>query len=77
MKALDQLKHVRDNVFDDETKDILSSIVEVFEAEDTKRKIIFSQLSEGIGEIRLHVKSLAFDLEATRRERDEAISKLD
>lgn len=42
-----------------------------------RRTRILGLLQEALGQLRLDLKYLIFDLEATRRERDEAIERLD
>ena len=48
----------------------LSAVV----VEDKKHSNILKDIKENIGTLRLNIKYLLFDLEATRRERDEARS---
>ncbi|MDZ7617615.1 MAG: transcriptional regulator [Patescibacteria group bacterium] len=42
-----------------------------------RRRRILSLVQDALGQLRLDMKYLAFDLEATRRERDEYRSKLE
>jgi hypothetical protein len=44
---------------------------EVLNASNKRRKNTLNLISEALGQLRLDLKYLAFDLEATRRERDE------
>ncbi len=53
----------------------LPSLRRVTESSVRRRKIL-SLVQEALGQLRLDMKYLVFDLEATRRERDEFLEKL-
>lgn len=57
-------------------RDVILPLVLLAEEKATARKNILLMIQEALGEIRNQVKYLQFDLEATRRERDEARAKL-
>jgi len=46
-------------------------------ATEQRRNKILSAVSDALGQLRLDMKYLIFDLESTRRERDELIRKLE
>jgi hypothetical protein len=48
----------------------------VIQKDDTRRKAVLSLVQAALGQLRLDVQYLAFDLEATRRERDAFKAKL-
>ena len=48
----------------------------VIQKEDTRRKALLQLVQDALGQLHLDVKYLAFDLEATRQERDELKAKL-
>ncbi len=48
----------------------------VIQKEDAHRKDILQLVQDALGQLRLDVTYLAFDLQATRRERDELRAKL-
>ncbi|MEO1495721.1 MAG: transcriptional regulator [Planctomycetota bacterium] len=52
---------------------LLDSVVE----STNRRRRILSLVQDALGQLRLDMKYLMFDLEATRRERDEVQQKLD
>jgi hypothetical protein len=54
---------------------LLPSLRRVTESSVRRRKIL-SLVQEALGQLRLDMKYLVFDLEATRRERDEFLEKL-
>ncbi len=55
----------------DEQRCILAPLVDEVCEETIRRKRILSLVQEAIEELRLGIKYTVFDLEATRRERDE------
>lgn len=55
----------------------LESIVNRVVDSTRRRRRILSLVQDALGQLRLDMKYLMFDLEATRRERDEYRSKLD
>jgi len=44
---------------------------DVLDKADSNRKALLKQIRAALGQLRLDLKYMAFDLEATRRERDE------
>jgi hypothetical protein len=54
---------------------LLPSLRRVTESSVRRRRIL-SLVQEALGQLRLDMKYLVFDLEATRRERDEFLKKL-
>lgn len=54
---------------------LLPSLRRVTESSVRRRKIL-TLVQEALGQLRLDMKYLVFDLEATRRERDEFLEKL-
>ncbi|MCA9130157.1 MAG: transcriptional regulator [Planctomycetales bacterium] len=54
---------------------LLPSLRRVTESSVRRRRIL-SLVQEALGQLRLDMKYLVFDLEATRRERDEFLEKL-
>jgi hypothetical protein len=54
---------------------LLPSLRRVTESSIRRRRIL-SLVQEALGQLRLDMKYLVFDLEATRRERDEFLQKL-
>lgn len=54
---------------------LLPSLRRVTESSVRRRRIL-SLVQEALGQLRLDMKYLVFDLEATRRERDEYLQKL-
>ena len=54
---------------------LLPSLRRVTESSVRRRKIL-TLVQEALGQLRLDMKYLVFDLEATRRERDEVLEKL-
>jgi hypothetical protein len=48
----------------------------VIQKDDTRRKAVLQLVQGALGQLRLDVTYMAFDLEATRRERDELKAKL-
>ncbi len=55
---------------------LLPSLRRVTESSVRRRKIL-TLVQEALGQLRLDMKYLVFDLEATRRERDDFLEKLD
>jgi hypothetical protein len=53
------------------TDPVVREAAEVLNANNKRRKIALNLIREALGQLRLDLKYLAFDLEATRRERDE------
>jgi hypothetical protein len=49
----------------------------VIQEEDTRRKGTLQLIQSALGQLRLDVSYLAFDLQATRRERDELKAELE
>lgn len=56
-------------------RESILEIVERIEQETDRRRRILSMVQEALAQLRLDMKYLVFDLEATRRERDEARGK--
>ena len=52
------------------TDPVVREAAEVLSASNKRRKITLDLIQEGLGQLRLDLKYLAFDLVATRRERD-------
>jgi hypothetical protein len=48
------------------------SAADVLDKADADRRTILNTIRAALGQLRLDLKYMAFDLEATRRERDEA-----
>lgn len=55
----------------------LMPLVENVANECRRRRSILTLVQEGLGQLRLDMKYIMFDLEATRRERDEYKEKLE
>jgi hypothetical protein len=60
---------------DDVTRDVLPALERVVESTKRRRRIL-SLVQDALSQLRLDMKYLMFDLEATRRERDEFHAKL-
>lgn len=60
----------------DEAKVKLADAANAVAEDATRRRRILSLVQEALGQLRLDMKYLMFDLEATRRERDEALEKI-
>jgi len=58
-------------VIREHTDPVVREAAEVLNASNKRRKITLDLIREALGQLRLDLKYLAFDLEATRRERDE------
>ena len=58
------------------TRDILPLLDRVVESTSRRRRIL-SLVQDALGQLRLDMKYLMFDLEATRRERDECQQQLE
>jgi hypothetical protein len=58
-------------VIREHTDPAVREAAEVLNANNKRRKIALNLIREALGQLRLDLKYLAFDLEATRRERDE------
>jgi len=54
----------------------VQAAADVIKKEDARREGILQLIQGALGQLRLDVKYLAFDLEATRRERDELKHRL-
>ena len=54
----------------------VQAAAEVIQEEDTRRKGTLQLIQLALGQLRLDVKYMAFDLEATRQERDALKAKL-
>jgi len=59
----------------DEARKKLADLMDVVMDETTRRRRILALVQEALGQLRLDMKYLMFDLESTRRERDEALEK--
>lgn len=57
-------------------RDLLIPLIESVAEECQRRRKILALVQDALGQLRLDMKYLMFDLEATRRERDEAREKL-
>lgn len=53
----------------------LADLMDVVLDETTRRRRILALVQEALGQLRLDTKYLVFDLESTRRERDEALER--
>jgi hypothetical protein len=74
MKPIDKLeKYVRSVDFPQKGA-ILDLVGQIRDA-DNRRTRVLGLVQEAISQLRLDFKYLTFDLEATRRERDEALGK--
>ena len=51
--------------------------VNQLEEADTRRRRVIVLVQEALSQLRLDMKYLCFDVEATRRERDEAVKRLE
>jgi hypothetical protein len=60
---------------DDVTREVLPALERVVESTKRRRRIL-SLVQDALSQLRLDMKYLMFDLEATRRERDEFQAKL-
>lgn len=58
-------------------RDVLIPLIDVVVEETRRRRNILTLVQESLGQLRLDMKYLMFDLEATRRERDEYREKLE
>ncbi len=52
------------------TDPVVREAAEVLKASNKRRKNMLNLIREALGELRFDLKYMAFDLEATRRERD-------
>jgi hypothetical protein len=60
----------------DEHRAAIAPVLDRVIESTTRRRRILSLVQEALGQLRLDMKYLAFDLEATRRERDDYQRKL-
>jgi len=60
---------------DEYSRDLIPALERVVESTKRRRRIL-SLVQDALGQLRLDMKYLMFDLEATRRERDEYHAKL-
>lgn len=60
---------------DDQSRDLIPALERVVESTKRRRRIL-SLVQDALSQLRLDMKYLMFDLEATRRERDEYQAKL-
>jgi len=63
------------NSLDFPEKDAILELVRLVKQNDTRRRRILYLVQEALGQLRMDMKYLMFDLEATRRERDTAKGK--
>jgi len=61
------------NTLDDSDKNYLSAAMDAVVDATARRRRILALVQDALGQLRLDMKYLMFDLEATRRERDEAM----
>jgi len=54
----------------------VQAAAKVIQASNASRKIILERIRDALQQLRVDVKYMAFDLEATRRERDELRARL-
>jgi hypothetical protein len=57
-------------VIHEHTDPVVREAAEVLNASNKRRKNMLNLIREALGQLRLDLKYMAFDLEATRRERD-------
>jgi hypothetical protein len=70
---LNSLIHTLD--MPDSNRKVMADAMNAIMEDTTRRRRILSLVQEALDQLRLDVKYLMFDLEATRRERDEALEK--
>lgn len=58
-----------------QTRDVISALDQVIESTRRRRRIL-TLVQDALSQLRLDMKYLMFDLEATRRERDSYLAKL-
>jgi hypothetical protein len=63
------------NLPDDVSRDVIPALERVIESTRRRRRIL-TLVQDALSQLRLDMKYLMFDLEATRRERDEFHAKL-
>jgi len=63
------------NSLDFPEKDAILEIVKLIRDNDTRRRRVMGLVQEALGQLRMDMKYLMFDLEATRRERDKLRDK--
>lgn len=76
MIGLDQLEEYIKNNPDNLDRDTLLMYTESIRRHVTFRDNVLRLIRESVEQLRMDLKYLSFDLEATRRERDEALRKL-
>lgn len=62
------------NTLSDEDKAYMAPHLDAVVESTMRRRRILALVQDALGQLRLDMKYLMFDLEATRRERDEALS---
>jgi hypothetical protein len=73
-KALQKLMDEIDRLPAKQQGPLVDAAGQILEAHK-RRKQVLELIQEALAQLRLDMKYLLFDLEATRRERDEALSK--
>jgi hypothetical protein len=63
------------NLPDEVSREVIPALERVVESTKRRRRIL-SLVQDALSQLRLDMKYLMFDLEATRRERDEYLAKL-
>jgi len=58
------------------TDPTVQAAANIIQASNASRKIILERIRDALQQLRVDVKYLAFDVEATRRERDELRARL-
>ena len=74
-KTIEALENKIKNSLDFPEKGAILEIVKMVRDNDTRRRRIMNLVQEALGQLRLDMKYLMFDLEATRRERDKLRDK--
>ena len=55
---------------------VVRAAASVIQKEDGRRVVILQRIQDALGQLRLDVAYMSFDLQATRKERDELKAKL-
>lgn len=72
-KAITELAHLIDQVQETELRQLLQQQIAKLKESNGRRIEILGLAQSALAQLRLDIKYMQFDLEATRRERDEAL----
>ena len=73
---VDLMEAIHDPRIPDDARIRLAFVMDKVMDDTTRRRKILSLVQDALGQLRVDMKYLMFDLDATRRERDEALEKL-